>query len=117
MNIAFTCVNVEYACRELGDALLGSLHSIRSIAQEYRNREDDRTLVIVLTCPCCRRDGLLETENAVLVSPFKGIDPRGYEIRCADTYPPFRNPGRGEEAASIDDFLRSFRTAIDLALG
>lgn len=116
MKVEFTVVDVNYATPELGMGLRNALSSIKQVAREYEGRDDSRTLVVVLTCPCCRFDTLLWERNAVLVSPFCGIDRSGYNIHRVDKYPPFRSPGVDREARDLPDFLNSFRATIEGAL-
>ena len=79
-------------------------------------KNDNRTLVVVLLCPCCCDNASLRVPNAVLVSPFAGIDPYGFDIHCVDKDPPFRHPGKDREAATLKEYLDAFRSTIDRAL-
>ena len=116
MKVEFTSVHVGYASEELGHALKNALTAIRKVAREYEARNDDRTLVIVLCCPCCHFDLLLRDREAVFVSPFSGIDRMGYNIHRMEKYPPLRSPGVGREARDLDEYLNLFRSTIENAL-
>jgi hypothetical protein len=118
MKVLFTSLDLYYAGKDLGVAFSDCLPEIKETATSFEAKEDNRTLVVVLMCPCCAKDRTnnINTPGAILVSPFRGIDPHGYKIECADRFPPYRNPGTGEEALTDDDFLLSFLVAIERAL-
>ena len=90
MKVLFTFMDTTYACKELSEALSNAFDSIYAVAREYRNRDDDRTLVIVLKCPCCHPDPLFEneTDEIVLVTPFWGISTSDDNIHSVKKYPP-----------------------------
>ncbi|KKQ51263.1 MAG: hypothetical protein US70_C0020G0013 [Parcubacteria group bacterium GW2011_GWD2_38_11] len=116
MKIEFTNIDTEYACNELGSALRQTIPAIkRFVLEKYSNRQDERTLVVVFMCPCCNSSEKLYMENAVLVSPFRGIDRVGHKIECVDVYPPFREQ-RKEEAKNVEEFLQHFETTVEKAL-
>lgn len=118
MEVLCTSLDTEYACDELAWALRQAAPRIREVAREFTSRADDRSLIIVLLCPCCANDPWMDLEGAVLVTPFHGIDPARYRGRIYEVeyYPPFRTPGQDGEAATIDEFLASFRQTIERAL-
>jgi hypothetical protein len=116
MKIQFTKLDTSYAGSELAVALYYRIDAIHQIANEFRKRDDKRTLVIVTMCPCCCSDKNIDQSNVVLVSPFCGIDRKGYKIETSDKYPPYRNPGEGNEAADEGEFENAFREAIERAL-
>jgi hypothetical protein len=115
MKIAYTAVNTSYAAPTLASALTNAIPSVAKIAEEYKDRNDKRMLVIVLTCPCCQDDGLLHLEDVVLVTPFNGISPQGLPIHQVKTLPPYGHKN-GEKAETIEQYLDDFRAAIDQAL-
>lgn len=116
MKVDFTAIDVSYACDELGRALRGAIPKIKELARQYEKRDDERTLILVLLCPCCRGDIKLDTENAILVSPFYDIEPRDYKIYQVNLWPPYCNPGEGNEAKSVEEYLEQVKTTIDKAL-
>lgn len=124
MKIEFTHVDTSYACRELSLSLRDLVPSIRKmVLHTYEQRDDKRTLVIVLTCPCCAGDRRLDIKNAVLVTPFKGIDPKKYKIHQISKYPPpwLSIPTTETHDLSVisnsrDEFMNLFRATIDHAL-
>ncbi|KKP92857.1 MAG: hypothetical protein UR99_C0063G0009 [Candidatus Moranbacteria bacterium GW2011_GWD2_36_12] len=117
MNIEFTGVDTGYACSELGIALERMVPEIRMfVNKKYSSRKDDRTLVIVMVCPCCSSSDKLRIRNSIMVSPFRGIDCSGYNIKRINVYPPFRTPGKDGEAGNVEEFLKFFENTIEEAL-
>jgi len=106
--------------RAYGEADMAFIDAIPSIVQmvikEFGERVDNRTLVIVLLCPCCEDDPILEIENAVLVSALKWIDRAGHKIQRVDKGVPFRNPAQDGDANNLDEYLESLKNTINRAL-
>jgi hypothetical protein len=101
----------------LRQAYVRIMDRIRSVAEEFKNREDDRTLVIVLSCPCCywNPPRLEDPNKAVFVSPLHDIDCEKRPIRQMEKTPP-RGAGMDSEAATVEEYLDLFRATIDAAL-
>ena len=117
MRIEFTRADASYACDELSFTFRKIVPEIiTKTMRNYSRRNDERTLVIVLMCPCCNHDDLLDIKNGVLVSPFCGIDKSGYNISTIKKYPPFRNPGQDNECRDLAEFLTCFEETIKEAL-
>jgi hypothetical protein len=119
MEIVITSVDTRFACPELRDALEDAIPAVSNIAREYAGRKDDRTLVVLLACPCCSWSGHdeLSLARAVVVSPFAGIDCHSYpQVHLVKKDPPYRTPGQWREAASIEEYLFDFRATLDGAL-
>lgn len=116
MEVLCTSLDTQYACSELAAALRRAAPRVRQVAQEYMDRADDRTLLIVFHCPCCSSDPWMDLPDTVLVTPFYGIDPAGYKIHEVGLYPPFQTPGRNDEAETLEEYLDAFRQTIERAL-
>ena len=110
MKIMITSVDTGYACSDLAKAHVNAIPSIIQTAyEECAHKEDGRTLVIVLLCPCCSRFSY--PEKSVLISPFKGIDPNGHNVHIVDTYPPY-----SRSTSDMDEFCNHFRALLRKAL-
>ena len=122
MKILFTdTVIYPWAGDEVGAAYLRVIPAVKEMVRRlYEARDDRRTLVIVLMCPCCSEADYspLKLENTVLVSAMNGIDPHRWRDRmhCVKKSPPFRDPGQGSEAATRAEYLQAVRDAIEEAL-
>jgi hypothetical protein len=107
-----------WACSELADAYERYWKGIQEVALSYVQRDDPRTLVVVMGCPCCgyADEAYSKGPSLVLASPLRGIDapPRVHRAKLS---PPYRTPGRfTNQAKDGKTFLASFREAIEEAL-
>lgn len=124
MKVLFTEVNLSYAGENLVADILRIIPEIKKVASEYEILEDDRVLVIVLTCPCCYRDRLLKScrdpllqpllKPIIFVSPLvgSGVDRDMYRVNIS---PPGNNTVE-IKAKTINEFFDCFRKVIDQAL-
>lgn len=117
MKVLFTSINSDFVKREMY-LLVNAIPSIVSVALEYKEVEDPRTLVILLDCPCCCFDcTALKTEGAVFVSAFMGISTNGYNISIVKKWPPLgRSFKLKDESECISEYLTELKTTIDNAL-
>ena len=53
MQVQFTPISLYLYGKKLAETLAQIIPSLIQVANEYRNVVDDRTLIIVLGCPCC----------------------------------------------------------------
>lgn len=126
MKIEFTSADVSHTNEEIGRGLVNFIPTIcQMVIREYEKRDDDRTLVIILTDQYFPRDKrLLNIKNAVLVSPFEGIDTGSYCIYKVDKRPPvWQNYWQLYDLSDLIDledqrweFMKSFKKTIDHAL-
>ncbi len=121
MKTLFTNHNFTYACRELQrgfeeKGIWGTIRAVANVAADAY-KDIDRTLVVVMNCPCCSGFGVEIPENAILVTPLAGIDAAGYDIHRIDVYPPFkRDNGKKEGAKNLQVFEEHWQRAIDEAV-
>ena len=110
----------EWACDELAEGLRGQLGGIYQVANEFKSRPGNKTICIVLCCPCCNAsclDALPERDkDTVWVTPFHGIDPAGCHITQIDVYPPYEKKDGKREAVDDRQFLDHWRQTIEKAL-
>lgn len=119
MNVQFTKFDVTHCGgrrTDLGMAYRSIYADIHRVAVKFEKRQDDRTLIVVMLCPCCCDHPLLEEKNAVFVSPFAGID--SSRITTVDLYPPWVTAEfkRSGYAKNEEEFLDHFRETIQRAL-
>ena len=121
MKIIATAVNVDHFPKAMGEALRQAmLYVMEMVSDHFLERHDERTLVIVFTCPHCQPMAELDMENSVLVTPFKGVEPtekyRG-KLYAAQKYPPTWGVCRLKgEARSEGAYVKSVKRAIRGAL-
>ncbi len=145
MKVLFTPIGFVHFCddgQKNVNFFENIIPSVIKITNQYKDREDDRTLIIVLSCRTCDYDqhsfyreieeksnlklkfwskclqvktrtedylfkSLLETNNAVFVSPFSEIDTCDGKIHCM----PNNKPTKTNE-----EFLELFKDMIDEVL-
>lgn len=114
MKVDYSRFDTSYACAELAQGLRNVLPNIRQIVTEVAEIDfagDKRTLYVCVGCPCCIATPGAEDAD-VIVSPFRGVDPDGLDVKIFEKYPPFRRPGKDEECESVKDFEDCWRVFL-----
>jgi len=109
----------NYACEELAHGLSAAKDTVITVARQFRDRDDPRTLFVLKGCPCCSRTDISafsEREDVVMVSALRGIDAPS-RVHCIKVNPPFRrSDGRREGVESMEVFAAEWRKTIEEAL-
>ena len=105
----------NWACNSLHRALCFLLPDIRRVAREFEVNPDQRTLFVVIACPCCEDLGT-RPQNAIWVTPFRGMDFCGHEVHRIGVNPPWCTPGEDGEARNVEHFLEEWRKTLQEAV-
>ena len=96
---------------------------IRRVTQEVVNEytRDDRTLFVVMACPCCEWVGHSHNiDRSILVAPYRGMDLRGLgdRVKVIGVDPPIQDGGTDDFAwvRQRDRFILEWRRTLHNAI-